>query len=260
LPAHAVLFFSASDVRTQQFLIRANSPSEAEVKSVYNVLHEIAGNAIGSIYSGILAVDAAQITQRILKPNASIERIVEVLERAGHLQYIRGMATDERARIQFTATRNRLNEVQFKSGSPGLKRTIDALLRGVDREAFEREVFLDAKALLERHAIDAAEFKTAIRTMEGLGLLRYVDPIRGKNSKTTFHLNLLTERVPLQYLEFGAKELETRLEANLERLDRMVRYATQWECRRDAILNYFGERSAKRNCGTCDVCIARSRG
>src|ERR1051325_743766 len=38
---------SARDIEMQKFLIRANSPTEEEVKSVYNTLHEIAGNAVG---------------------------------------------------------------------------------------------------------------------------------------------------------------------------------------------------------------------
>ena len=38
------------------------------------------------------------------------------------------------------------------------------------------------------------------------------------------------------------------------RLDTMVRYATGHLCRRRAILQYFGERYARRNCSGCDSC------
>jgi ATP-dependent DNA helicase RecQ len=259
VPAHAVLFFSANDLHTQQFLIRSNAPGEPEVKAVYNALHEIAGNAVGSIYSGILTVDSAQITNGMVAPNAPLGRIIEILERAGHVRHNRGMASDERARIRFTATRARLREVQFKSSSKPLKRTIEALLRGVDQEAFDREVFVDLVTLLERHALDGEDFKTAIRTMEGLGLVQFTSPVRSKGMSTTFYLNLLTERVPIHHLEFGARELERRLESNLEKLNRMVRYAMEWSCRRDSILAYFGERPKKLNCGQCDVCTARAR-
>ena len=257
LPSHAVLFFNANDVRIQQYLIQANSPSEADVRAVYNALHEIASNAVGSVYSGILAVDTSQLLQDIVKPNAPIERIIEVLEQAGHVRYHRGMATDERARIRFTATRMRMDEVSFKSASKPVKRTIDALLRSVDAEAFEREIYLDTKSLMERHSLDGDEFKVAIRTIESLGLVKYTPAIRSRVGSTTFHLTLLTERVPVHHLEFGAREMTLRLEANLEKLDRMIRYAMEWTCRRDTILNYFGERPKSLQCRICDVCTAK---
>ncbi len=260
LPAHAVLFFSANDVRIQQYLIQANSPSEAEVRAVYNALHEIAGNAIGSIYSGVLAVDNAQVLRDIVKPNAPLERIIEVLEQAGHLRYHRGMATDERARIRITASRQRLNEVLFKSASKPVKRTIDALLRTLDAEAFENDVFLDTAGLLERFGLDPEEYKVAIRTIESLGLVKYTPAVRGRGGAGVFHLSFLTERIAPHHLQFGAKEMTSRLEANLEKLDRMVRYATEWTCRRDTILQYFGERPKNLQCGKCDVCAARARG
>ncbi|HWF43294.1 MAG TPA: ATP-dependent DNA helicase RecQ [Candidatus Kapabacteria bacterium] len=258
-PAHAILFFNSNDARTQEFLIRSNFPTEAEIKAVYHALHEIAGNAIGSIYPGILVTDNRAIAQRIVKPNSSIERIVEVLERSGHVHYHRGLSRDGRARIRFTAPNTRINEVIFKSNSKHLKDTLGALVRTLGPEAFEKEVFLDEHALLEHRSLDRDNFLLAIRTAEGLGLLRYTTAMRPKSGITIYHLSLPIERLPLQYLDVGAKELELRLEANLQKLQAMVAYASEWSCRRNTILHYFGEHPHGLYCGTCDVCVARSR-
>ncbi len=43
-------------------------------------------------------------------------------------------------------------------------------------------------------------------------------------------------------------------EVTLEQLKQMIRYAESDECRRKAILRYFGEEYTQENCGHCDYC------
>jgi superfamily II DNA helicase RecQ len=75
-----------------------------------------------------------------------------------------------------------------------------------------------------------------------------------------FHLSLITERTAMQHLDVGGKLLEARFEANRAKLDSMIAYAVEWNCRQNTILNYFGERRSKTRCGICDVCTASERG
>lgn len=255
--SHAVLFYNPRDKNLQEMLLRSNSPTESDVKAVYTALHEIAGTPVGAIYPGVLAVQSSQILSRIIKPRAGIEQIIEVLAQAGHLQRHRGMATEDRARIRFAATRARLDEVSYRSASKPVKQTISALLRTLDAEAFERDVYLDTDSLIERHGLDADDFKLAIRTIEGLGLIKFTPALRQARGEV-FYLSLITERVPVQRLDVGGRALEDRFEANLAKLDSMVRYATEWNCRRNTILTYFGERPTRTRCGICDVCSART--
>jgi ATP-dependent DNA helicase RecQ len=257
LRSHAILFFSERDVKLQEILIRSSTPSAADVRSVYNALHEIAGTPRGAVYPSILTIDSGLLLKRIVKPTSSLDRIIEVLEEAGHVRNHRGMAREARARIRFTATRARLDEVVFKSGSKPVKTAITALLRTLGQEAFEQEVYFDPAQTIERHNLDTEDFKVAVRTLEGLGLVRYTPPPPKTNGET-FHLSLPTERVAIEHLDFGERRMEMRLKANLDKLERMVRYATDWNCRRDTVLQYFGEKADSPRCGRCDVCIART--
>ncbi len=252
--AHAILFFNERDKRLQESLIRANSPVEPEVKAVYTALHEIAGTPVGAMYPGMLVVDRSQILDRVPKPRASMESIVEALVQAGHVTYHRGMATNDRPRIRFTATRARLDEIAFKSASKSVKNTISALLRTIDAEAFERDVFFEPDEVWKRHGLEREECKLAIRTMEGLGLVRFTPAVR--TTSDVYHLSLTTERVPLHHLDVGGRVLEARFDANMAKLDSMVAYAAEWNCRQSTILHYFGERRQNDRCGVCDVCSA----
>ncbi len=252
--AHGILFYNERDRALQESLIRSNSPEEAEVKAVYTSLHEIAGTPVGAAYPGMLTVQTSQIAERIPRPRASMDSILEALAQAGHIELHRGMATNERPRIHFTATRSRLDEIAFRSASKSVKNTISALLRTLDPEAFERDVFFDSNELMERHGLDRDEFKIAIRTMEGLGLVHFTPAVRSKSD--VYHLSLTSERVPIHRLDVGGRALEARFEANMAKLDAMVAYAVEWNCRQSTILRYFGERP--RGCGVCDVCVATS--
>jgi ATP-dependent DNA helicase RecQ len=262
--AHAILFYNEGDRNMQESMLRSSSPTEEEVKSAYTALHEIAGTPVGALYQGTLVVQSGQIQERMARTvtmgRASIKSIIEALVRSGHFEWHRGMASDARARIRFTATRARIDEINFKSTNKSVKRAISALLRTLgSSEAFEREVFLDTDALIESHDLDRDEFKLAIRTIEGLGLVHYIPTTKSRNTSEVFHLSFITERVAMQHLDVGGKALEARYEANRAKLDAMIGYAIEWNCRQNTILNYFGERRSKTRCGICDVCTASER-
>ncbi len=263
--AHAILFYNDGDRNMQESMLRSSSPTEEEVKSAYTALHEIASTPVGAMYQGILVVPTAQIQERMaLASNpgrASMESIIEALVRAGHIQWHRSMASDARARIQFTATRARIDEISFKTTNKNVKRTIAALLRTLGgSDAFEQEVMLDTDALIENFDLENDEFKLAMRTIEGLGLIRYTPALKTRAMGDVFHLSLITERSALQHLDVGGKLLEARYQANRSKLDTMIAYAVEWNCRQNTILNYFGEYRSHNRCGICDVCTASERG
>jgi len=41
-----------------------------------------------------------------------------------------------------------------------------------------------------------------------------------------------------------------------EKLSRVIEYCERSHCRREFLLNYFGEQTAKRSCESCDICVA----
>ncbi len=261
LPSHAILLYNQNDRSLQEMLLRSNSPSEQELKWAYSALHEIAGTPFGSIHSGILSISKSQLLERFpsAEKHASTESILESLERSGHLQWHRNYFDGNRARIQFTATRQRFDEVSFKTSSKGVKKTIFALLRALGSAgAFENEVSLDVGHLLERHDIVGDEFTSAIATIEGLGLVRYTPATRTKN-REVYYLSFVSERVPLQHLQLNVQEISERYKSHLGKLDAMVSYAEKWQCRQRTILHYFGEEWNDKRCGACDVCISLAR-
>jgi ATP-dependent DNA helicase RecQ len=255
--AHAVLMYSASDIKLQQALLRANTPSEADLKSVYTALWDIACVAVGNMAAGTITVTEPHLLARIPKPQAAIERILEVLEQGRLIRLYRGGGAEHRARVQFTAPRSRVEEALYKSKSANLKSTAGAILRQAGSEAFAKEVFVDQAALVKSSGISPTEFRDAARTLETLGLLRYTPPSKLPRSAAVWQVSFIGERRPIHLVDVGAARVQLLLEDSLAKLEHMSRYATQWDCRRNAILKYFGERPATRYCEQCDWCVAQ---
>jgi ATP-dependent DNA helicase RecQ len=251
--ALAILFFSIADLRTHEYLIRSNAPTEAELRAVYVVLHDLAMNTIGSIYPGMITVDRPTILKRILKPQASLQRIMEVLEESGHIRLERLSERERQPRLHFLSGRNRLEEILFRSNSPALKSSLSALMRAGGAEAFDREVLIDEVELRRKNNINADEYQQAVRTLVSLGALKYQTPIKQSLMTESYTLQLTSARVAPQRLDLPIRAIEERLEHSLTKLRQMTDYATNWQCRSRQIIEYSGP------CGKCDVCTSKTR-
>ena len=64
------------------------------------------------------------------------------------------------------------------------------------------------------------------------------------------------ERLPQKSLYFGPERYLNRKELYVEKINAVIRYATEHECRVQQLLHYFGMADVPM-CGTCDVCTHR---
>lgn len=258
--ALAVLLYNNGDARTHEFLIRNNTPTETDLRSVYSALHDIAANPIGGVYQGVLVFDSENLLRRIPKPSCDIERIIDVLEQEGYLKNFREAAVTIRPRVTFTVTRQRLEEIAFRSMSKAVKSTIGALLRKVGADAFSREVHFDDAEVMNSFQIKQSDFTAGIRTLESLGAIKYTAAMRPKAGASYHTVALLNERLPSNKVPLRTKLIKERMENALTKLGQMAEYAVGWNCRQTSVLYYFGEKPENPYCGKCDVCIARAKG
>ena len=50
---------------------------------------------------------------------------------------------------------------------------------------------------------------------------------------------------------------DTERQVALEKMNRMIKFASHNVCRRRQLLGYFGEHYAPENCETCDICLGK---
>ena len=77
-----------------------------------------------------------------------------------------------------------------------------------------------------------------MRELNQLESFTYVPPFRGRA------IRMIRRDVPFDELEIDFAELEVRKAAELEKLNRVVRFALSGTCRQQEILRYFGEADA----------------
>jgi ATP-dependent DNA helicase RecQ len=258
--AFGILLFDLNDARKLEHRIRANFPTEPELRAVYGALHDIVSNAVGSIYERLVVVNSVDILRSIPKPSASIERILDILEELGYVKNMRPGSLNLKPRVQFIASKRRLEEIAFTSKSPALKTTLSGLMRTLGAEAFEREMFLDEIQFQRAQHLESTEFVQAIRSLESLGVIRYLVQPKPKQGSSVFTIQLIGERYATARLPIPFGHLEDRMNRALAKLYGMIEYAREWKCRRNTILSYFGERPSSANCGRCDVCVKQLEG
>lgn len=82
---------------------------------------------------------------------------------------------------------------------------------------------------------------------------------RARHIKIDGRCIVLVEPLPLKELRVNSWEMKRRAGMELRKLQEMIEYCYSTECRRVAILNYFGDRHDLVRCEVCDNCTGQGR-
>jgi ATP-dependent DNA helicase RecQ len=106
---------------------------------------------------------------------------------------------------------------------------------------------LAARAGLSRETLNGV-FHRMVEQKEA----EYIPPFRGRGLR-------ILKRMRPENLDIDFQALQVRRANDLEKLERMIAYATTRTCRRGFLLNYFGDQSTSGYCGACDLCKGKRR-
>jgi ATP-dependent DNA helicase RecQ len=134
-----------------------------------------------------------------------------------------------------------------QQSNTALQEFVLTLIRFVHAEAYASWWPLDMQQLERRMDLPRPRIQKGLDYLAERGLLQWRPPGRA------IHLEMQHPRAKQWPVPGDAvKEARTRAEA---RLKAMIDYAESASCRRQQLLDYFGEDSAP--CGRCDVCLGR---
>ena len=245
--AECILLYYPSDRRLQEFFINTTYPPLSDLKKVYNTLYDINSVAIGDRSNTPVILDVPEIANRAGVPLNAAKSVISLLERNNIIS--KGSA-NKIANIRFTTSRERI--IEYFNNVEGDKKTaIEAILRNVSSEAFDREVSFDLNNLLVKYHISFDRFNQAVRSFTYARLMTIDMP----GSMNGF--NLLAERAAVEKLPIDYDALNHRRSKALEKLNIVQRYAETKECKRNYILKYFNDDNIKIDCGKCSSCLNR---
>ncbi len=237
LPARCLMLYAAADRYIQEFFIDSSFPPRKTIRQVYEYLRQ-------------MPEDLLELTQEEVKNalglsigSEGIGTCERLLEKCGVLE-------------RLEPNRN-MAAVRIESDLPTLGDLLSrqaasqrSVLRELERRIGDRRgelVYFHPHDLAASLEMPLTAVNRALRELNRLNSLTYVPPFRGRA------LRIVRRDLDFNQLPIDFEEFENRREANLQKLQRVVDYATARRCRQGLLLAYFGDHSSSR-CGHCDNC------
>jgi ATP-dependent DNA helicase RecQ len=240
-----VLFYSPRDRQTHLFMIEQNHPPRDVIVAVYEAVHR-AARTRGA--GEALPLDVIVRGARPARGEEQVRAALRVLEGAGAVRLHGAPHRDPWLRLIATPTRlaRELDPIRRER----CLRFLGALRQSVGEVALYRGVEIPSRRLGEL----AGSIPAAGELLERLQRECILEWMPRPAAET---VEPLTDgkfaRLPV---DWGA--LEARRRREVEKLDRMERYATERGCRRGYVLRYFGDSAAMARCDTCDNCLVHA--
>ncbi|MEO6526092.1 MAG: ATP-dependent DNA helicase RecQ [Gemmatimonadaceae bacterium] len=239
-PAEVYLLHSFPDRFTHEFFIKGAFPDRALVERVYEKLRT-AADRTGSVELGPAQI-AASLPGKI--SDREVESAIRLLAQCGALRT--DPETGGRVFIRLLATADRI------------KRDLgadDALKLGLLRALWR----VAGNALYDGAPVDLdgmpPGFGGAMGAMRILGELEQAQFVEWR--RLGGGDRVADPRRPLSAYPLDWAALERRRKAELAKLDAMQQYAYTRKCRREFVLEYFGDTSARTRCSGCDNCSGK---
>lgn len=244
--AYAVILYVNSDSTKLKKRITDEFPERNFIYHVYDQLAYFLQVAEGFGMDTVYDFDLKRFCATYKLPVLPTHNALKILDLAGYIEYTDEV--DNRSRLMFTIYRDALYHYDFEPEYDHLVNVILRLYTGL----FADYVTIDEKEIGLR--ID----KTRKQVYEMLKLLskrRILDYIPHKKTPLIAYLR---PRVDAKYLSIPRIVYEDRKTKFEKRILAMTDYVSRNDlCRSRILLTYFGENNAK-DCGHCDVCIAKN--
>ena len=246
--SYAVLLYNDSDRRKLQRRVTDNFPDKDYIKKVYEHLAYYYQIGMGMGAGAAFEFNMDEFCQNFKHFPTQVESALKILERAGYIGY--DEERDNKARLCFTLSRSELSRLE--SLSPNETNVITTLLRNYGG-LFSDFCYIDESFVAKQAQLTPQQVYMILKNLSSKHILRFIP------HKKTPYITYLQRREDTKNMIIPKEVYEDRKKEFIQRLQWMLRYATNdHECRSQQLLRYFGETDSKP-CGHCDVCIARRK-
>ena len=243
-PAHAILLYNSGDKLSSEKRVAINFPEPDVIRRIYRALGNYFQIPLGGGKDQVFDFSIADFASRYKQSILTIFSSLKILQLEGYLELTEEIFNP--SRIKFLTARDEL--YRFQIANIDYDVFIKLLLRTYTG------VFSDYVTVYEDSLAAKAKVKTEtileyLKKLSTMGIIRYLP------QKKTPVIIFTEERLDVKNLRISKENYKDRKDRYTKRMDEVVRYATEnIRCRSVSLLEYFGERNAKR-CGHCDVCM-----
>ena len=243
--AFAIMLYNKSDKTKLQQRTAQTFPPIETIKNVYECVANYCQVPIGGGKGLGFDFDMSQFVTTYKFNLAVVHNSLKILQQCGYIDYSEDV--NNPARVMFIVDREELYRYQhINSREDDILKFILRTTSGVFSEYRPIDENLIARSLnLPRQTIYDLILKLARDK-----IISYIP------QKSLPQIYYTEERLPLKSLYFGPDRYLNRKELYVEKINAVIRYATEHKCRVQQLLHYFGMADVPM-CGTCDVCTHR---
>lgn len=212
-------------------------------------IYEMAGNflniAVGSGFNTINEFNFNQFCDTYGLPPLPAKSALEILSRAGYMEFVEETAS--RSRVMILYTKEELYGLDLDDTT---EQVLNFMLRNYTG-LFADYVYINETLMSQRMRISTESVYQALLYLGRLHVIHYVP------RSTTPYIIYTTSREEPKYLVIPREVYEVQRDRLVERIEAMKQLVyADGECRVNVMLRYFGE-TPEKDCGMCDVCRSR---
>lgn len=247
--AYAVTLYSRADHAVVKRRVSDNYPPQEFIRNVYNSLCYYYTMALGDGFNCTFEFSLVDFCRKYHLPTLQTDSALRILTRMGYIEYVEEM--EYASRVMFILERNELDRMQKLSGE--YEAVVTALLRNYSG-LFTEYAFVDERYLARITKLTRHRLYEILVSLDRKRIINYAP------SKRCPIVTFSRHRVLGEELRFAPEVYEERRKIFEQRIDSILKYATDSDkCRSRLLLEYFGERAVS-DCGNCDVCVSRKGG
>ncbi len=243
--AFAVMLYNQSDQTKLKQRTAQTFPPIEEIKNVYDSLGNYCQLPIGEGQGRSFDFDVYKFTAAYRFSSITVHNCLKILQQCGYIDYSEDV--NNPSRVLFLVERDDLYHYQSHNTQE------DSLIKLILRTT--------SGIFTEYRPIDESMFATQLqcsRQMVYENLLKLAkDKIISYIPQNSLpQIYYTEERLPVKSLYIGPEHYLDRKKLYVNKIQAVVRYAAEHECRVQQLLHYFGMADVPM-CGTCDVCTSR---
>ena len=244
--AYAVALCSSIDSAQLKKRLSDEFPDKAFVYRVYEALGNYYQIAVGFGLDTVHDFILSEFCSAYKFPLLQTHHALKLLELAGYIEYVE--EADNASRLLFTATREELYKYLHQDA---LTDTIIQVILRSYTGLFSDYAYINESQIATRAGCTREE---VYRLLVGLSKYKIVKYIPEKKTPLIIYRQTREEQ---RYLQIPRSAYEERKARNEARINKVLEYIhAEHTCRTRILLNYFGEKTDK-DCGTCDICVAK---
>lgn len=239
--AECTLLYDRADVSLMNFFIACTYPDE---KRILHVLRYLWSKTDSTALQKPILADADSIAVDIHSSRAVVQGVLNLLEREGVL--LRTAPNGTTQIIPMTPS-SRLKE--YVQHLPQYKRkAAETIYRYVANVEAGHHVPIRVSDVVKNGGITSAEFRETIRSLVTNRLITYRQPDQGGG------IVLFAEQESDSRIPIDMDNVHRRRSHAQDKLQMMLHYAETKQCKRNVILEYFGDTGTTGTCGRCSSC------